>query len=559
MDLRRSVLWVVFALSLVFLYNAWLRYNGQTDLFGTPPAKVASAAGSAIPQPAPTPANLPTAAAPSPAAPATIAGASKELPPAQLTTIRTDLMEVRISSRGGNLVYARLLKYDSRSEPGKNVVLFDDTAHNKYMAQAGLIGGDFPNHETPMTVLPGARDLGSAQSLQVQLVSPDLGGVRLERTYTFTRGSYVVDVKNIVVNTGTAPVSPQLYLQIVRDGDTPPGDESHFYHTYTGPALYDNKDKFQKFEFKDLTATMAPRKADSGWVAMIQHYFVSAWVPEPYEGPRDFYTRKLDTNLYAVGVIQPLPKIAPGKQITTDAKLFVGPELESRLAAVAPGLELVKDYGWVTILAKPLFWLLEQIHKFVQNWGWSIIVVTLLIKLAFFPLTAASYKSMARMKAVGPRINALRETFKGDQAKMNQAMVELYRKEKINPLGGCLPIVIQIPVFIALYWVLLSSVELRGAPWILWIHDLSAKDPYYILPAIMTATSFLQVKLNPTPPDPMQARLMWIMPAAFSVMFFFFPAGLVLYWLTNNSLSIAQQWVINKKMGVATLGAAAAK
>ncbi|MGA8009053.1 MAG: membrane protein insertase YidC, partial [Thiomonas sp.] len=273
----------------------------------------------------------------------------------------------------------------------------------------------------------------------------------------------------------------------------------------------------------------------------------------PYEGPRNLYTRKLGDNLYAVGVIQPLAQIAPGKSINTDAKLFVGPELESTLGALAPGLELVKDYGWVTILAKPIFWLLEMIHKVVQNWGWSIIGLTLLIKLAFFPLTAASYKSMARMKAVGPRITALRESYKGDQTKMNQAMVELYRKEKINPLGGCLPIVIQIPVFIALYWVLLSSVELRGAPWIFWIHDLSAKDPYYILPAIMTATSFLQVKLNPTPPDPMQARLMWIMPAAFSIMFFVFPAGLVLYWLTNNSTSIAQQWVINKKMGVGVL------
>lgn len=560
MDLRRSVLWVVFTLSLIFLYNAWLRYNGETDLFGTPPAhpaKVASSTESAIPQPAPAAVTAAAPAAP-PASAGAIAGASGQ-PAARLTTIETDLMEVKISSRGGNLVYARMLKYESRTEPGKNVVLFDDAANNTYMAQAGLIGGDFPNHETEMTVLPGPRDLGTAPSLQVRLVSPDLGGVKLERTYTFTRGSYVVDVRNTVVNTGTSPVSPQLYLQIVRDGNTPPGDESHFYHTYTGPAIYDNKDKFQKFEFKDLTANMAPRKADSGWVAMIQHYFVSAWVPEPEQGPRDFYTRKLGDNLYAVGVIQPLPQVAPGKQVTTDAKLFVGPELESTLAAVAPGLELVKDYGWVTILAKPLFWLLEQIHKVVQNWGWSIIVVTLLIKLAFFPLTAASYKSMARMKAVGPRINALRETFKGDQAKMNQAMVELYRKEKINPLGGCLPIVIQIPVFIALYWVLLSSVELRGAPWILWIHDLSAKDPYYILPAVMTATSFLQVKLNPTPPDPMQARLMWIMPAAFSVMFFFFPAGLVLYWLTNNSLSIAQQWLINKKMGVATLGDAPAK
>ncbi|WP_298292625.1 membrane protein insertase YidC [Thiomonas sp.] len=556
MDLRRSVLWVVFTMSMIFLYNSWLRYNGETDLFGTPPAHpahTASAAAPAVPQAVSSAAVPPGTAATAPTT------ATTSQPAAQLVTIRTDLMEVKISSRGGNLVYAKLLKYESRTEPGKHVVLFDDTANNKYMAQSGLIGGDFPNHETEMTVLPGPRDLGTGKTLQVTLVSPDLGGVRLQRTYTFTRDSYVVNVQNTITNTGTAPVSPQLYLQIVRDGNTPPGDESHFYHTYTGPAYYDNANKFQKFEFKDLKVNETPKKADSGWVAMIQHYFVSAWVPQPYDGPRDLYARKLGDNLYAVGVIQPLPQIAPGKSITTDAKLFVGPELESTLAALAPGLELVKDYGWVTLLAKPIFWLLEVIHKVVQNWGWSIIVLTLLIKLAFFPLTAASYKSMARMKAVAPRINALREQYKDDQVKMNQAMVELYRKEKINPLGGCLPIVIQIPVFIALYWVLLSSVELRGAPWILWIHDLSAKDPYYILPAIMTATSFLQVKLNPTPPDPMQAKLMWIMPAAFSIMFFFFPAGLVLYWLTNNTTSIAQQWFINKKMGVAVLADAPAK
>lgn len=553
MDLRRSVLWVVFTMSMIFLYNSWLRYNGETDLFGIPPAHpkhAASAPTSAVPQAVPGAAALPGATTAGAKSTATPAVSAATRPAAQRISIRTDLMEVQISSRGGNLVYAKLLKYESRTDPGKHVVLFDDSAGNVYMAQSGLIGGDFPNHETEMTVLPGPRNMGDAKTLQVKLVSPDLGGVRLERTYTFTRGSYVIDVQNTITNTGTAPVSPQLYMQLVRDGNTPPGDESHFYHTFTGPAYYDNADKFQKFEFKDLKTEPALKKADSGWVAMIQHYFVSAWVPQPDQGPRDFYTRKLGENLYAVGVIQPLPQIAPGKTITTDAKLFVGPQLESTLAALAPGLDLVKDYGWVTILAKPIFWLLELIHRLVNNWGWSIIVLTLLIKLAFFPLTAASYKSMARMKAIAPRINALREAYKDDQAKMNQAMVELYRKEKINPLGGCLPIVVQIPVFIALYWVLLSSVELRGAPWILWIHDLSAKDPYYILPAVMTATSFLQVKLNPTPPDPVQARLMWIMPAVFSIMFFFFPSGLVLYWLTNNVTSIAQQWLINKKMGV---------
>jgi YidC/Oxa1 family membrane protein insertase len=291
-------------------------------------------------------------------------------------------------------------------------------------------------------------------------------------------------------------------------------------------------------------------KSDDGWLAVVQHYFVSAWLPGSTQGEREFYLRKLGPDLYATGVMLPLPRLAAGAQTARDDRLYVGPEIESQLQGLAPGFDLVKDYGWVTIIAKPLFWVLEKIHGLFGNWGWSIIGLTVLLKLVFFPLTAASYRSMARMKAVAPRLNALRERMKDDQQAMNAAMVELYRKEKINPLGGCLPIVIQIPVFMGLYWVLLSSVELRGAPWLGWISDLAAKDPFYILPLIMTGTSFLQVKLNPTPPDPMQARMMWIMPLAFSVMFFFFPAGLVLYWLTNNIFSIAQQWFINKKMGV---------
>ncbi len=344
-------------------------------------------------------------------------------------------------------------------------------------------------------------------------------------------------------------MTAQLYMQLVRDGNDP-STGTHFYHTFTGPTVYDSKDKFQKFEFKDISDQVKTIKSEDGWLAMVQHYFVTAWLPQPDKGAREFYLRKLDPNLYAVGVMLPLPTIAPGAQTVQSDTLYVGPEIESQLAGLAPGFELVKDYGWVTIIAKPLFWVLEQVHKVLGNWGWSIIGLTILLKLLFFPLTAASYKSMARMKAVAPRLTALRERHKDDPAAMNAAMVEMYRKEKINPLGGCLPIVIQIPVFIALYWVLLSSVELRGAPWILWIHDLSAKDPFYILPVIMTGTSFLQVMLNPKPPDPMQARLMMIMPLAFSVMFFFFPAGLVLYWLTNNIFSIAQQWFINKKMGV---------
>ena len=546
MDFRRSVLWVIFTASVIFLYNAWLRDNGRAGLFGEPPitASAPQAQGS-VPQPAALGgAAVPAAAG---AAPAAVAPAVK---PATLTEVRTDVLDVKVSSAGGSIVYAGLRKYPSEADPKRDVVLFDDAGGHVYMAQSGLVGGAFPNHETSMTVLPGPTTLGSADSLTLRLQSPVVGGLQLLRSYTFHRGSYVVDVRNEVINRVNVAVSPQLYLQLVRDGKEPTENGTHFSHTFVCAAIYDSKDKFQKYEFKDIEPQAKTIQAADGWTAIVQHYFVSAWLPQPETGNRQFYLRKLGADLYATGVMLPLPQLAPGQQEVQSDRLYVGPQIESQLQGLAPGFDLVKDYGWVTIIAKPLFWVLEHIHDVLGNWGWSIIGLTILLKLLFFPLTAASYRSMARMKAVGPRMNALRERHKDDPSAMNAAMVEMYRKEKINPLGGCLPVVIQIPVFIALYWVLQSSVELRGAPWLGWIHDLSAKDPFYILPLVMTASSFLQVKLNPTPPDPMQARLMWIMPLAFSVMFFMFPSGLVLYWLTNNIFSIAQQWFINKKMGV---------
>jgi YidC/Oxa1 family membrane protein insertase len=314
-------------------------------------------------------------------------------------------------------------------------------------------------------------------------------------------------------------------------------------------AVYTEADHFQKIDFekigkgKDEHAT----KADNGWIAILQHYFVSAFIP-PEKQQRDIFTKKVGDNLYAVGTILPLGAIAPGATVTDEARLYSGPEVASVLEKVAPGLDLVKDYGWLTIVAKPIFWLMDQIHKVVGNWGWTIIILTIMIKLAFFPLSAASYRSMAKMKTVTPKMQAIRERFKDDPQKMNQAMMELYRTEKINPLGGCLPIVIQIPVFIALYWVLSASVEMRGAPWLGWIHDLAAPDPFYILPVVMAVSMFIQTKLNPTPPDPVQAKVMMIMPIVFSAMFFFFPAGLVLYWVVNNVLSIGQQWVITRQI-----------
>ncbi len=544
MDIKRTILWVIFSLAVVMLYDNWQRANGNPSMFFPSPATTAAPAAASGPAAGGAPA--PVAGVPA-AAPGMVAAApaAAAQPSGEKVVVTTDLMKVEIDSVGGILSRLELLKH--KDNDGKPVVLFEHDASRNYLARSGLIGGDFPNHTASYTVEPGTRDLGSANELTVRLVS-DKGGVKLVKTYVFQRGSYVVNTRFDVTNASQAPVSPTLYMELARDGSQI--DASKFYSTFTGPAIYTDSDKFNKIAFSDIEKGKAkvPAVSQDGWVAMVQHYFASAWIPQQAK-PHSFYVQKIDNNFYRVGVQQPLGTVAPGATVSSDARLFAGPQQERMLEGVAPGLELVKDYGWLTILAKPLFWLLEKLHGFLGNWGWSIIALTVLIKLVFFPLSAASYKSMAKMKEVQPRMTAIRERHKGDPQAMNKAMMELYRAEKVNPLGGCLPIVIQIPVFIALYWVLLSSVEMRHAPWIGWIQDLSSPDPWYILPVIMAVSMFIQTKLNPTPPDPIQAKVMLFMPLAFSVMFFFFPAGLVLYWVVNNILSIAQQWQINRMMG----------
>ena len=564
-DIRRTLLWVVFSMSLVLLWDGWNKHNGRGSLFSpTPAATTAPAANGtpgaasagALPTPsataAPGAAVIPGAAAAAASAPAPATG--------ELVTITTDVLRVTFDAIGGDPVKVELLKEADPIDPTKNVVVFDRSAQRRYLAQAGVLGvqggGPGPTHLTPMKWVAGERELkDGGEEIKVRFESPEVGGATLAKTYVLRRGSYAIGVKLEVANLSGAAISPQAYLQLVRDGN-PPAGESSFYFTFTGPAIYDDADKFKKVEFKDIEKRGPNEKpshavnADNGWVAMVQHYFASAWLlPEKMQ--REFFTRKVGTNEYAVGMLVPLGSVAAGQSRTLDATLFVGPQEENKLSALAPGLELVKDYGWFTILAKPLFWLLTQLHGFLGNWGWSIVALVVLLKIAFYWLNASAYRSMAKMKAINPKVMALRERLKDKPQEMQQEMMRIYREEKVNPLGGCLPIFAQMPFFIALYWVLLSSVEMRHAPWILWIHDLSAKDPYFILPLVMTATSLLQTWLNPTPPDPVQAKMMWIMPLVFSVMFFAFPAGLVLYWLTNNLLGIAQQWTINKRLGVA--------
>ena len=551
MDIKRTFLWVVFSLSVLLLWDNWMRASGKPSMFFPNPAQVTKPV--AATGPAGSAATTSAGATSGTALPQTSAGVNA-LPGAavaaakgEIIGVTTDLVKAEINTAGGELTRLELLQHRDGIDPTKNVVLFDSSAQRTYLAESGLIGGPFPNHKTLFTVRPGVRSLDGGNQVQV-VMDAEQGGVKLTKTYTFKKGDYVIDVRHDITNIGTAPVSPALYLQLVRDGSKPEG-ESRFYSTFTGPAVYTETDHFQKLNFEKIEKGTEEHatKADNGWVALIQHYFVSAYIPAN-KVAHEIFTKKVGDNMYAVGTIEQLGTIAPGATVTDQARLYSGPQASAALEATAPGLELVKDYGWLTIIAKPIFWLMTQIHKIVGNWGWTIIFLTILIKLAFFPLSAASYRSMGKMKLVTPKMTAIRERFKGDPAKMNQAMMELYKTEKINPLGGCLPIVVQIPVFISLYWVLLASVEMRNAPWLGWIHDLAAPDPFYILPVLMAVSMFIQTKLNPKPPDPMQAKVMMFMPIIFSVMFFFFPAGLVLYWVVNNVLSIAQQWVITKKM-----------
>jgi YidC/Oxa1 family membrane protein insertase len=564
-DMRRTLLWVVFTMSLVLLWDAWNRHTGQPTIFGAQPKPAASAPASGIAGAAPgvTAAGVPAPATTAAVPAATAASAAPGVPAAPVAppsneqvTLTTDRVKATFDTLGGSLVRLELLAHRDNNDAKRNVLLFEQSPKRLYVAQTGLITGQagvtLPNHLTPMRVAPGARELAAgAGEIAIRFESPVVDGVQLAKTYTFKRGAYTVAVKHEVVNQGSAALKPQLYLQLARDGNPPEG-ESSFYFTFTGPAVYTEAQKFQKVDFKDIAKGNASheKQADSGWIAMVQHYFASAWLVAE-KGPREFRTAKVADNHYTVAMVMPLGEVAAGATKAHESVLFAGPQEENKLAALAPGLELVKDYGWFTVLAKPLFWLLDKLHGVIGNWGWAIVALVVLLKIAFYWLNASAYRSMGKMKAIAPRVNELRERYKDKPQQMQQEMMRIYREEKVNPLGGCLPILVQMPFFIALYWVLLSSVEMRQAPWLGWITDLAQPDPWFILPVLMTASSLFQVWLNPAPTDPVQAKLMWIMPLAFGFMFFFFPAGLVLYWLTNNILSIAQQWWINKQLGVA--------
>ncbi len=551
-DIRRTILWVVFAFSLIMLWDKWQIHNGNPATF-FPAASPVTAQNSST-NGAENTANATPAATVNTAVDATGA-AAEAAPVGETVVITTDVLRLTLSTEGGTVVRTELLNYKQDADRSQPVVLLDETPQHSYVAQTGLIGGNYPTHKTVMQLQPGERTLQDGQdSLTVRLESPEMDGVKLVKTLTFKRGAYDVAVQHDVINTGNQSINPQLYLQLLRD-NLPIDGGNAFYSTFTGPAVYTEAKKYQKVEFKaiDDNKVDIEKSSPNGYVAMVQHYFATAWLLA--DGvQRELFVRKIEpkNNIarYAAGMSTALGEVAPGQTKAVDARLFVGPQVEKTMEGLTPGLELVKDYGMFTILAKPLYWLLDKIHSLLGNWGWSIVGLVLLLKIAFYWLNAKAYASMAKMKAINPKIMEMRERLKGNPQQMQMEMMRIYREEKVNPMGGCFPIMIQIPVFIALYWVLLSSVEIRHAPWIGWVHDLSAPDPYFILPLLMTASTLLQTALNPAPPDPMQAKMMWFMPLIFSVMFFFFPAGLVLYWLTNNILSIAQQWIINTRMGV---------
>jgi YidC/Oxa1 family membrane protein insertase len=553
-DIRRTVLWVIFGFSMVLLWDQWQVYTGNKATFFPSPSQVTNTA-----KPANASATAPASGNGVPIGDLT-APVSKDATTrvSERVEIKTDLLRLTIDTEGASLVRSEFLKLHDLVDQTKDFVLFQQEPDRVYVAQTGLIaatpGVAYPTHKTVMAMTSFDKEMKDGQNeMRVKFESPALNGVKLIKTYTFKRGSYAIGVQHEVVNTGSASATAQVYMQLVRDGVVP-ASSMMGPSSFTGPAAYTEGKKYHKIEFKEIDNNKAEidKNASTGYVAMVQHYFLSAWLLADGINRENFVRKLSDTHpaLYSVGVITPLGEIAPGARKAVESTLFVGPQEEKVLEALAPGLELVKDYGMLTLLAKPLFWLLDQLHKVLQNWGWSIVALVVLLKIAFYWLNAKAYASMAKMKAINPRIMEMRERLKDNPQQMQQEMMKIYREEKVNPMGGCLPIVIQIPVFIALYWVLLSSVEMRNAPWILWIQDLSAIDPYYILPVVMTLSTLVQTALNPAPPDPMQAKMMWIMPLVFSVMFFAFPAGLVLYWLTNNILSIAQQWFINKQMGV---------
>jgi len=560
MDIKRTILIVALAIVAYVMVLKWNQDYGQAAL---PTQNVAaSKTAPALPDTVPgtnTPASadVPSANAEANQVAPTPVAVSKDL-----IWVKTDVLNLAIDPNGGDIVQLNLPEYPRRQDmPDIPFQLFDNGGERTYLAQSGLTGANGPDARSSGRPLYAADQksyqLTEGQNeLVVDLKFSD-AGVNYIKRFTLARGEYDLKVNYLIDNGSAQAWNGNLFAQLKRDDSSDPSSSTATgTATYLGAALWTTSEPYKKVSMKDIDKGSFRETVQGGWVAWLQHYFVTAWVPA-HGDSNTVMTRKDSQGNYIVGFTGPTLNVPAGAKAETGATLYAGPKVQEKLKELSPGLELTVDYGILWFIAQPIFWLLKHIHSLIGNWGWSIICLTILIKLLFFPLSAASYRSMARMRAVAPKLAALKEQHGDDRQKMSQAMMELYKKEKINPLGGCLPIVVQMPVFLALYWVLLESVEMRQTPWMFWITDLSIKDPFFILPIIMGATMFIQQRLNPAPPDPMQAKVMKMMPIIFTFFFLWFPAGLVLYWVTNNTLSILQQWYITRGIEAAAKKAAA--
>jgi YidC/Oxa1 family membrane protein insertase len=553
MENIRLILFFALAFIGLLLYQAWIEDYGSpsvTKAKDTQPTEISEStepaspdrASGAVPEVTVTSETLDKTPV-QPASPdAQMAG--------KVVKVETDLFRIEISTAGGTLQRAFLLDYATSPEtPEDKLELLSPSMPDLFIAQSGLIGstqGNAPSHEAIYQIDQTEFHLVEGQDrLDVAMTWTSDDGVEVTKHFTFRRGSYLIEVVHKVANRSDDRWAARDYAQLQRS--EPEGQSGFTTYTYTGGVYYTPKDKYEKVDFEEMAKKTLSVDSAQGWLAMIQHYFVSAWIP-PEQQMEHYYTNSLPGPKYMIGSYSPAVTVPAGESYEFQRQLYVGPKLQEELESIAEGLELTVDYGWLTVIAKPIFWLLDAIHDFVGNWGWSIIILTIIIKAAFYKLSETSYKSMANMRKLTPRLQAMKDRYGDDKQRLNQAMMDLYKKEKINPLGGCLPILVQIPVFIALYWVLLESVELRHAPFMLWIDNLSAKDPYFILPLIMGVSMYIQQKLNPAPPDPMQAKIMMSLPFVFTIFFAFFPAGLVLYWVVNNIISILQQWYITRKI-----------
>ena len=540
METIRTILFAALALVLFMMYQAWQK--DYPPVMATPTAPAATISSAAVDSDAP-------------AVPVdSVASSNTEIPQisaapqGQRINVQTDVYDIEIDTRGGDIVKTKLRNYPETSDAdAKPFVLMDDGSSHLFIAQSGLLAKNSPDHTSTYSVAKTQYTMEQgSDSLKVTLFWQGQNGLRVEKIYTFSRGSYEFNIDYKVTNNSTQAWKGSLYRQYKR-GEDSGVEQSSFIYTFTGGVVSNAENPYEKYSYDDMQDENVKAKMTGGWVAMIQHYFLAAWLTDPNE-TNHVYSSVSSDNKYIIGMKTPLQTIAAGETKTLSARMFVGPKLQEQLATAAPNLGLTVDYGWLTILADPLFWLMEWFYALFGNWGWAIIAVTAVIKLIFFKLSETSYKSMAKLRVVTPRLNALKERFGDDKAGFQKAMMKMYQEEKINPLGGCLPILIQIPVFIALYWVLLESVEMRQAPFIFWLNDLSKADPYFVLPLLMGATMLLQQRLNPAPLDPIQKKVMGMLPIVFTVFFAFFPSGLVLYWVVNNTLSIAQQWVITKRI-----------